>query len=160
MKRLIVGLLLAASTCAAQTPEPPKFYKLDFVVKEIEGGKTLNARNYSTILSTKGRPSSIRAGSRVPVPSAPGSSQWTYLEVGVNIDCNLPEEVAGELFVPLTVDITSIPQDAATSVPVLRSNKWTSTVVVPLKKPTLVYSSDDPTSKRQMQLELTASPVK
>jgi hypothetical protein len=32
-------------------------------------------------------------------------------------------------------------------------------VIVPLKKPTVVFSSDDVASKRQMQLELTATPI-
>jgi hypothetical protein len=43
--------------------------------------------------------------------------------------------------------------------PVIRQNRWSSNVVVPLKKPTLIFASDDATSKRQMQLELTAAPV-
>jgi hypothetical protein len=43
--------------------------------------------------------------------------------------------------------------------PTIRQNRWVSTVAVPLKKPTVIFSSDDLTSKRQMQLELTATPI-
>jgi hypothetical protein len=32
-------------------------------------------------------------------------------------------------------------------------------VIVPLKKPTVIFSSDDLTTKHQMQLELTATPI-
>jgi hypothetical protein len=44
--------------------------------------------------------------------------------------------------------------------PVTRQNQWRSAVVIPVKKPTVVFSSDDVSSKRQLQLELTATPVK
>ncbi len=43
--------------------------------------------------------------------------------------------------------------------PTIRQNRWTSVTIVPLKKPTLLFSSDDPMSKRQMQLELTVTPI-
>jgi hypothetical protein len=33
-------------------------------------------------------------------------------------------------------------------------------VIVPVGKPTVIFSSDDVASKGQMQLELTASPIK
>jgi hypothetical protein len=32
-------------------------------------------------------------------------------------------------------------------------------VIVPVKKPTVIFVSDDMSSKRQMQLELTATPI-
>jgi hypothetical protein len=44
--------------------------------------------------------------------------------------------------------------------PVIRQVKWNAPVIVPLGKPTVIFSSDDPSSKRQMQLELTARPIK
>jgi hypothetical protein len=43
--------------------------------------------------------------------------------------------------------------------PVVRQNQWQAGVIVPLKKPTVVFSSDDLTTKRQMQVELTATPI-
>jgi hypothetical protein len=38
--------------------------------------------------------------------------------------------------------------------------KWNAPVIVPLRKATVIFASDDPSSKRQMQLELTATPIK
>jgi hypothetical protein len=43
--------------------------------------------------------------------------------------------------------------------PVIRQNRWSSSVIVPLGKPTTIYSSDDITSKRKVQIELTATPI-
>ena len=63
-----VALILLAGSCSGQNPESPKFYKLDFVVKEVEGAKVLNARAYSMIVSTEKstQASSISAGSNNP----------------------------------------------------------------------------------------------
>jgi len=53
---------------------------------------------------------------------------------------------------------SAAPASAGTQLPpTIRQNRWSSSVVVPLSKPTVIFSSDDLTSKRQFQLELTAT---
>jgi len=163
--RLSCGLLmLALMTCAclAEDAVPAKFYKLDFVVKEMEGTKVLNTRSYSFLTSTQiTGPAgafggcSIRTGNKVPMAGG------GYLDVGVNIDCNDVKETQVGLSLSVTADISSIPAESQIPVSgqVIRQNRWRSNVVVPLKKPVVIFSSDDLTSKRQMQLELTATPV-
>jgi hypothetical protein len=164
LRSSFLAVTIFAGTCLAQTPEAAKFYKLDFVVKEVDGGKVLNARAYSTNISTeKSSPgSSIRAGSKVPYPTstAPGSTQFNYAEVGVNIDCRSATEVGNELSVIINAEVSSTAQESSMSVPIIRQNKWSSIVVVPIRKAVVVFSSDDATSKHQMQLELTAVPIK
>ena len=88
------------------------------------------------------------------------SQSGNYIELGVNIDCINVEEVDGELSMHLTTEVTSALTDPATTPPVIRTNRWSATVVLPVKKPTVVFSSDDLTTKRQMQAELTATPIK
>ena len=46
-----LALTLLAVTCFGADAVPSKFYKLDFVVKEVEGSKVLNARSYSMTVS-------------------------------------------------------------------------------------------------------------
>jgi hypothetical protein len=41
----------------------------------------------------------------------------------------------------------------------LREFTWNSDILVPIRKTTLVYSSDSTTSKTQMQVEITAIPL-
>lgn len=164
-----VALTLAAGTCLAEDSVAPKFYKLDFTVKEVEGGKVLNARTYSVMVSAErdGGATSclIRTGSKVPtVTGGSGvNSQFTYIDVGVNIDCRGGvKEVPGGLSLGVNADISSALQEPATSAnlpPIIRQNRWSSNVLVPLKKPTVIFSSDDVASKHQMQLELTATPI-
>jgi hypothetical protein len=86
---------------------------------------------------------------------------FQYIDMGVNIDCRAIKEEDRGLSLYVSATITSMPVDPATPSPspTVRNNTWSSTIIVPLKKPTLIFSSDDPMSKRQMQLELTATPI-
>ena len=157
-KWIIAALLTAAGTCFGQTADW-KFYKLDFVVKEVEGAKVLNSRAFSAVVQvdTPGMNSqsgSIRAGSKVPV-------NGQYYDVGVNIDVQRVKEVqSGDLALSVSADLSSTaPEGGTPERPVIRQNRWSSYVVVPIKKPTVIFASDDATSKHQLQLELTATPV-
>lgn len=161
-----LAVTLLATTCLGADAVPSKFYKLDFVVKEVEGGKVLNARAYSMTVSEDklNNNSQIRAGSKVPYSTNADGSQYSYLDLGVSIDCYHVTEMRDTMSLVITADVSSIVQEAApTSAvmrqPVIRQNRWNSGVVVPLKKPTVVFSSDDLTTKRQMQVELTATPI-
>ena len=156
----IIPLLALAGTAFAQAPEPSRFYKLDFVVKEVEGGKPVNARTFSTMiphLPGNRDAATIRAGGRVPVTHSGGTS---FFDLGVNIDVRDVRDSQADIVVSLNVDISTIAQETAAAQPVVRQNKWSGVVLVPLKKPTVVFASDDLTSKRQLQLEMTATPVK
>jgi hypothetical protein len=160
MKKLLFVALLAG-VCFAQTPTPPapkKFYRLDFVVREMDGDQVINSRNYSTTASTQNQLCSIRAGSKVPVNT--GNSVQEYL-VGVYIDCRSLEDRGDQLdlFVSASVSSFADPSEKPGSPRVVRDNRWESQVVLPLRKPTILFSSDDPSSKRKMQLVLTATPI-
>ncbi len=104
-------------------------------------------------------PSSIRTGSKVPVRSGTSIPQYQYVDVGVNIDSRNAREIQDQLALTVSADVSSYVAEADASAPLVRQTKWNSTVIVPFKKPTVIFSSDDPTSKRQMQLELTATRI-
>ena len=182
------GVLLACMLSAvalAQTPpaEPISYYRIDFVIKEVEGDKVLNSRAYSMTTSTSARNAGIRTGSKIPYPTTNG---YSYSDVGINIDCRIIKEENNRLILDLQADVSStvpglkhmaylafiktadpqadvsstVPGAKAILAPIIRQNRWTSMVIVPLNKPTIVFSSDDMMTKRQMQLEITAAVVK
>jgi hypothetical protein len=159
LRSLFVFLLLAGK-CFAQNSDPaPNFYKLDFALKEVENGKVTSTRNYSMMISTDNGPStSVRTNSKVPI--ATSSGQFNYYDVGVNIDCSAVRELPRELALRVTAEITTTQREASgAGTPVVRSNRWVSRVVVPLKKPTTLFSSDDAVTKGQLQLDLTATQI-
>jgi len=154
----VLAIVAFAGSALAQDAQPTTFYKLDFTVKEVEAGKVLNTRGYSVMASGKesGR-ASIRTGTKVPYQTSP---EIHYADIGVNIDCLHLRELDGALALEVEADLSSIPQEQPGNPPVVRQNKWSSTVLVPLRKATILFTSDDPASRQQMQLELTATPIR
>jgi hypothetical protein len=163
--RCILGslaLLMAAGSCLCEDAEPPKFYKLEFVVKELQGNKILNARTYLAAASSGNQMSEIRAGSKLPYISKQGvTTEYQQIDVGVNIDVHQVKEIDNRLSFSIMVEISSLAEgpSGATDHPVVRQNKWSSTVTVPLRKSTLLFSSDNVDSKSQMEVEVTAIPI-
>ncbi|HUE04086.1 MAG TPA: hypothetical protein VMR62_31340 [Bryobacteraceae bacterium] len=156
------AILLTAGICVAQgeTAKPAagtaKYFHLEFVVKELDGGKVTNARHYTTTIVTGDHRCTIRSGNKVPLQTG-GTSGLTYVEVGVNIDGSGAKEIDGNLALDISAEISNVA--AAANPPLIRQTKWNSNVLVPIGKPTVIASSDDVASKGQMQLELTATPI-
>jgi hypothetical protein len=157
-------------------PEPTKasqapahFYHLDFVVQELGAdGKATNSRSYTSTVSTDPhvRETSIRTGSKIPVATGSyGSSQtlvntqWQYVDVGVNIDARNTREIGRQLSIDLVVEVSSVGATNDTSLhqPVIRQNKWQASVLIPISKATVVFTSDSLDNKGSMQVVVTAT---
>jgi hypothetical protein len=159
-----------AQPAAAPVTESHRYYRLDLVLKEVEEGKVVNNRAYYTTLAgDKSAHASIRTRSRVWMPPAGATSpgvdtQGQYLDVGVNFDVWFREEIGDCLAVNVATELSGIAEGqgggSGSERPIIRQSKWSSNAFVPFAKPTLVFSSDEPTGKRKMQLELTAAPIK
>jgi hypothetical protein len=170
----------AFSQDAAKPVETPKaadppahYYHLEIVVQELGAdGKATNSRSYTTTVSTDSREaqSSIRVGSRVPVLTGSFSTggdnkgvstQFQYIDVGVNIDARRTREIGRQLSIDLTADVSSVASapDPALHQPVVRQNKWQAVVLIAVGKPTVVFTSDSLDSKGSMQLVVTATPL-
>jgi hypothetical protein len=154
-----------ASTSEANPPE--HFYRLNFTLEEInDAGKVDNSRSYIAMIVT-GRPGGqqIRTGSRIPIATgtASGSTQFQYLDLGVNFDVRQVKDVGDKVSFNLSAEVSSLAQEqhlvAGSPVgdPVIRQNRWDSVVLIPVGKPTVVFSADDLDSKGKMQVELTAT---
>jgi len=167
-----VWIVLAATALGApsfaQTPEvkpedPGKYLRLDFTVKELDNGKVITSRSYSTISSVgPGSSCSIRTGDKIPTQT--GDKQFTYLDVGISIDCNSLRLIGNQLVLHVSADISGQVLDGAkpealNGAPLIRQNRWNSSTIVTVGKATTLFSFDGATTKRQTQLELTATPI-
>jgi len=157
----------AAQTSIQAVKEPEHYYRLNFTLEEMnDAGKVANSRSYfATIVTGRGATQQIRTGSRIPIATGThdGSTQFQYVDVGVSVDVRQVKEVGDKLGFSLTAEVSSLaPQANATAGtvgndPVIRQNKWDSTVLIPIGKPTVVFSSDDLDDRGKLQVELTAT---
>ena len=166
-----IALLLFASICWAQAPaaapvkpaETKTFYQLTFVVREMQGERVVNTRSYYLTAEAQGT-CMLRAGEKVPYNTGGGGTltQYQQVDVGVGIDCGHFEVIGDKLSlrVSATVDSVAAGEQKNTEHPIIRSNRWDATVLVPLRQPTVIFSSDDPFSTQKMQLQLTVTPLR
>jgi hypothetical protein len=138
----------------------PKFYRLEFVLKELEGGKVTNSRTYILNISPTApfQGSSVRVTNRVVVPvSAEGNV--TTVELGVSLDCKAMKATENSITLQINADISTLTPTSTPGLPITNQNRWNVGATVPLRKATTLVSADGATNKRQMQLEVTATPL-
>lgn len=178
MKRTLIlasALFLLAATLPAHAQNPPDhpakaFYHLKFVVEELgPSGQIVNTRTYQTAVATDSGTQTIKTGSRVPIATGsyggsdtkPENVQFQYIDLGTELQVR-DLEVDGDslaLYVDATLSSLAGHPETIEGVqePVIRQNTWNSEVLIPLNKPTVIFSSDDLDSKGRMQIEVTAT---
>jgi hypothetical protein len=143
-------------------PRPPlEQYHLEFSINELEDGKKVNSRQYSMDLSSNDS-NEIKIGTRIPVETK--ESEMQYIDLGTNIMARIGENRdQTELFVRTeTSNLAneSGPGEKRDSHPVIRQLKMGGTVLLPVSKPVVLSSADDPNSRRQFQLEVTVTKIR
>jgi hypothetical protein len=154
-----------AAKPAAEATEPGHAYKLDFSVNELDDGKKTNSRQYSMNLST-GDGEEVKIGTRVPVEAKQGEFQ--YIDVGTSIWCRLRDRkdvawLGNDVLLNMRAEISNfaMPEQQSQNVrPVLRQLNINASTQAMMGKPLVVGSVDDPSSKKQFQLEVTVTKLK
>src|ERR1700744_3580817 len=106
LHRYFLASVFICMSCFAQDapPDQSKFYKLEFTVKELNGGKVTNSPAYITIGRAQHNKQSIRTGDKLPVAQLGGS--FSYIDVGVSIDVTDLVQAGNDLRVHVTADIS------------------------------------------------------
>jgi len=144
------------------------FFKLAFVIYELDDGKRINQRDYMMIGRTDNQPSNIRVSTRVPITTAEtkGDKQYTYIDVGLNIRCSMKEQVDRRLQLHCDIEISSFirPEqiagptgNASLIAPVMRTTRTESWALLTLGKPANLTTVDDVNSAKRLQVEVTAT---
>jgi hypothetical protein len=141
--------------------KPLEEYHLDFSINEIEDGKKINSRQYSTNLATN-EGNEIKIGTRVPVESKEGEFQ--YLDVGTSLFARIGE-MRGQTELTVRAETSSFAMPESNSEkrdlhPIIRQLKMGGTTLLPLTKTVVIGSADDPNSKREFQLEVTVTKLR
>jgi Bacterial type II and III secretion system protein len=159
---MMAAALLAPGLVHAQDSTP---YKVDFTIRDTgdAGGKT--GRKYS-LLVTHNQKTVFKVGNRVPVATGGTSggtlvnTQFTYIDVGLNIDC-VVAEAGSKVAIHADLDISTavMPDKNLSSVqnPTISQIKINLDTTVAPGKPTLVASFDDPVTARKFDLDVTVT---
>jgi hypothetical protein len=156
---MAAALLAPGLALHAQDSSP---YKVDFTIRDTgdAGGKT--GRKYS-LLVNHNQKTVFKVGNRVPVATGGTSggtlvnTQFTYIDVGLNIDCVVAE--AGSKFgmhADLDISTAVMPDKNLNSVqnPTISQIKLNLDTTVPPGKPTVVASFDDPVTGRKFDVDV------
>lgn len=166
---LVILLAATLPVPAQETKSPPDIavYKVEFHFRDGNDAAAKAGRRYTMLVNTTGK-GTFHVGNRVPVatgPSQPGfaNTQFTYVDVGVNIDC-LIREVSGKVSLRADMDISSIVQPDKATVPavpnpIIGQLKINVDSLVNVGKPTVVASIDDPVTMRKFDVEATVTKV-
>jgi type II secretory pathway component GspD/PulD (secretin) len=142
---------------------PKKTYRVTFTISEMDSGKRIGVQHFAMIM-TSGQRAVAKQGSRVPLVTGPtkeGSSQVTYVDIGLNFDATLSDSGNGARL-SSKVEVTSVaeeksgvgPQD-----PVVRQTILDSTSSLQPGKPLVLGSLDIPGSMRHMDIDVMMEPI-
>lgn len=155
----------APQSAATPREQPQRMaYRIDFKLFEVADGKRINQREFSMVSATTEREylqSNLRVGTRVPVNTG---EKANYIDVGFEGHCRLLD-VNGKLSASLGIEITGLaPSEEGggthgTTMPVLRSTRLNIESVLVPGKPQVIGSIDDLTSKKRVQVEVTATRI-
>ena len=166
---LLPALLLSAiGPAAGQNNNPMAPFKVEFRIRD--GSDAKSARRYTMLIESTGR-GTFKIGERVPVASGsfqPGvggvgvspmlNTQFSYVDVGVNIETKISRQDDWIAMVS-TLDISTIVEHKqqagapAVSNPTIAQIHIALNALVPLGKPTLVASVDDPVTHQRFDVE-------
>jgi hypothetical protein len=154
---------LKKAVLAGKDGNTENFFKLAFVMYELDDAKRTNQRDYMLIARTDNQPSSIKVSTRVPIYT--GEKQMTYIDAGLRINCSLKEQVDRRVQLHCDIEISSFvrPEQIASSgnagppAPVLRTTRTESWALLTLGKPAILTTVDDINSAKRMQIEVTAT---
>jgi hypothetical protein len=167
----LLACLLPRVSTAQQAPDQPKplahSYRLTYTLTVTDAGKRTGVQHFTMTISAPTNRGSLKLGEKIPIATgsytADGKSngaqtQFTYLDVGLNIDAALTEDPNGVQLVskieqssvaPVPVKILDV------SEPVIRQMVLSNTSVVAQGKPVIIGSFDIPDSTRHSDIEVT-----
>jgi Bacterial type II and III secretion system protein len=162
----------APSAAPAEPPtalqSAPKTYRLTYTFSEIDGTKPIGTQHYAMTTDADGR-ASVKLGNKVPVltgeyhaASAQTQTQFTYVDVGLNLDTRL-HEFANGIQVSAKVEKSSVADEPSTldmHEPIIRQQVLENTAIVALGKPVMLGSLDIPGSTRHLDISLIVEAVR
>jgi type II secretory pathway component GspD/PulD (secretin) len=157
--------MAAAKKMIAELDRPRKVYRVTYTVTESDGGKRTGAQHFALIVA-EGSKSTLRQGDRVPLvtgmtsqsANSSPSSQFQYIDVGLNIDASI-DGVA----LRSKIEQTAVAEEKSimgVQEPVIRQTSLDGLSTLQAGKPVVLGSIDIPGTARHEEVEVMAELVK
>jgi hypothetical protein len=163
--RATAGEMALAQKIIHDLDLPKKNYRLTYTVTEMDGGKQIGTQHYAMNM-TSGQTTTLKLGNRVPVvtSSAPGAqTQFTYIDVGMNIDVTLTTMGDGAIL-KSSVDQSSVAPEkvdvgGGTYQPIVRQSSLRGESFLAPGKSQPLGSLDIPGSTSHLNIEVVMDPL-
>jgi type II secretory pathway component GspD/PulD (secretin) len=146
---------------------PKKTFRLVYTVTETDSGKKIGVQHFAMVLAPGGR-TVLKQGSRVPVATGsmdqkggPNTTQFTYLDVGLNIDASI-DGYADGVRLRTKVEQSSVAEEhliAGVQEPIIRQTVLEGTSILTQGKPMVLGSADVSGSTRHLEVEVVLEAV-
>lgn len=160
--------LSAAQKLIAELDKPHRAYRLTYTISDTEPGKPAATRHVSLVVLA-GNKSVVKQGTRVPIATgasgqdaAPGSTQFQYIDIGLNIDATL-ESTAQTIQLHTRIEQSSVADEKSTvgtQDPVILQTQLDQTSTLVPGKPLALGSLEQPDSSRCQEVEVVAELIK
>jgi hypothetical protein len=186
MNRTSMLLRLAVLTCisplaarAQDAVKPVHGYRVTYTLTTSDAGKRVSLEHFAMTVNTAtgmgqdGRSSSgrgtVKIGQKIPVATGSYSdaknnaeTQFTYLDVGINIAATVTESASG-LLIASKVEMSSVAPEPVTisgvSEPLIRQVVVENSSTVTAGKAVRVGSLDMPDTQRHLDIEVSVEPL-
>ena len=179
LRLALLPCLLPFAAHAQDAAKPVHGYRITYTITTSDAGKRVGVEHFAMTVNTAtglapdGRAAAgrgnLKIGEKVPVATGTYSdtktnvqTQFTYLDVGMNIDATVSETPTG-LLIASKVEQSSVAPErtviSGVSEPVVRQMVLTNSSTIAAGKSVSVGSLDLPDSQRHVDIEVSIEPL-
>lgn len=160
-----------AETIVKTLDRPHPTFRLTYTITDFDSGKLVGTQHY-TLMMADGQRNTLKQGSKIPVATGSYSdgkaspsgaqTQFTYLDVGMNIDATLTGSNGRVHLLSKVEQSSAAPEPVVivgVSEPVIRQSVLSGTVDFPLGKPVVLGSIDVPGTTHRLDVAVSAEPL-
>ena len=160
--------LVLAQKIISEVDRPKKTYRLTYTISESDAGKRIGTQHFTLIL-VSGQRTTLKQGSKVPIATgtfdsgkASTQTQFTYLDVGINIDSTIDDSSSG-VRLKSKVEQSSIGDStviAEVREPIIRQSVIEGVSLLIPGKPLVLGGLDIPGSTRHLDIDAMVEVVR
>jgi hypothetical protein len=148
IRYVLAAVLCSACAFAQEASRAGTPYTVQFTIRDANDAAAKSGRTYITQADSANARSTIRTGTKVPYQTSAG--QFSYADIGVNIDTRLNER-DGRLNLWAAIELSSLVERAPT--PVIAQVRAETSTVVTAGKEVPVLTIDDPILQRKLRVD-------